>query len=131
MKEAIKVTLDIFDTVTSSVTPGMSEKEIANLILQQVEKKGVELSWDVSTCPSVFTGPETAGAHYGPTDRKTERGHIMNIDFGVKVHGYCSDLQRTWYFLRENEEDAPPQVKKAFETVRDAIQKAAQFLKKQ
>ena len=129
MKEAIDLTINIFDKVTAFLTPGVTEKDIANFILSETEKAGVEVSWDQATCPSVFTGPDTAGAHFGPTDRKTERGHIMNIDFGVKVNGFCSDLQRTWYFLREGETNAPAEVKKAFDTVRDSIQKAAQFLK--
>ena len=129
MKEAIKLTLDIFEKVTANVIPGISEKDIAQFILTEVETAGVEVAWDPATCPAVFTGPDTAGAHFGPTDRKTECGHIMNIDFGVKVNGFCSDLQRTWYFLRKGETDAPPEVKKAFTTVYDSIQKAAEFLK--
>jgi len=129
LKKAIQITVDIFDAVTKMLYPGLTEKEIAQFVLQQVEKKGVGLSWDSATCPSVFTGPDTAGAHYGPTDRKTEPGHIMNMDFGVEVDEYVSDLQRTWYFLRPGETDAPSEVKKAFYAVRDAITKAAEFLK--
>jgi len=129
MKDAIKITLKIFDRVTDYLKPGLSEQEIAQFMLAEVDRLGVGLSWDQTTCPSVFTGPDTAGAHFGPTERKTQSGHIMNIDFGVKVKGFCSDLQRTWYFLRKGEKDAPQEVKKAFNTVRDAIQKAAQFLK--
>ena len=129
MKEAIDLTLNIFDKVTDYLTVGVTEKDIAKFILAEVEKAGVVVSWDIATCPSVFTGPETAGAHFGPTDRKTERGHIMNIDFGVKINGFCSDLQRTWYFLKEGETDAPSEVHKAFATVRDSIQQAAKFLK--
>jgi Xaa-Pro aminopeptidase len=129
LKKAIQITMDIFDRVTAFLKPGMSEKQIAEFIKSEVEKAGVGLSWDPATCPSVFTGPDTAGAHYGPTDRKTERGHIMNIDFGVKVDDYVSDLQRTWYFLREGETIAPLEVQKAFYTVRDAITMASEFLK--
>jgi Xaa-Pro aminopeptidase len=53
----------------------------------------------------------------------------MNMDFGVRVDDYVSDLQRTWYFLREGETDAPDEVKRAFAAVRDAITKAAEFLR--
>lgn len=129
LKEASDLTIKIFDKVTQFLRPGLTEKEIAAFILNEVKIAGVEVSWDPATCPSVFTGPDTAGAHFGPTDRKTERGHIMNIDFGVKVNGYCSDLQRTWYFLKEDETDAPPEVQKGFETIRDSIQEAAKALK--
>jgi len=63
---------------------------------------------------AVFTGPDTAQAHYGPTGRTVEPGHILNMDFGVKVNGYCSDLQRTFYALAEGEREAPEDVKRGF-----------------
>lgn len=129
LKKAIQITIEIFQSVTKILKPGLTEKQIAEFILTEVERNDAGLSWDPATCPSVFTGPDTAGAHYGPTDRKTERGHIMNIDFGVKIDDYVSDLQRTWYFLREGEKEAPFAVNKAFHTVKDAITKAAEFLK--
>lgn len=129
IKAACSLTLEIFDGVTRFAKPGKTEKEIAEFMLNAVEEQGVGLSWDRATCPSVFTGPDTAGAHYGPTDRKIERGHIMNIDFGVKLNDYVSDLQRTWYFLRDGEQYAPAEVVKAFETVRNAIRLSADFLK--
>ena len=67
--------------------------------------KSSQPAWDQATCPAVFSGPETAGAHYTPTDRRVERGHVLNMDFGVKVNGYCSDLQRTFYILGEGEDE--------------------------
>jgi len=129
LKNAIGITIDIFDSVTEILKPGLTEKQIAQFMLDDVKKRGVGLSWDPEHCPSVFTGPDTAGAHFGPTDRLAEPGHIMNMDFGVKIDDYVSDLQRTWYFLREGETAAPAEVQKAFNTVRDAITKAAEFLK--
>ena len=129
LKKAVQITIEIFQSVTKILKPGLTEKQIAEFILTEVERNDAGLSWDPATCPSVFTGPDTAGAHYGPTDRKTERGHIMNIDFGVKIDDYVSDLQRTWYFLLEGEKEAPFAVNKAFHTVKDAITKAAEFLK--
>ena len=129
LKNAIKITLEIFNEVTRFLKPGLTEAQIAEFILNEVKTRGVEVSWDKATCPSVFSGPDTAGAHYGPTERTAERGHIMNIDFGVKINDYVSDLQRTWYFLKDGETDAPAEVKKGFYAVRDSIQKAAEFIK--
>ncbi len=129
LKNAIQMTVAIFDMVTQFATPGKSEQEIAQFMLSEVARRGYALAWDATHCPAVFTGPETAGAHYGPTDRKIEPGHVMNIDFGLKIDDYVSDLQRTWYFLRPGERQAPEAVQKAFATVRDAISRAAEFLK--
>jgi len=122
IKKAIKQTLDIFDRVVSFIAPGKTEIEIANFMIQEVEKRKLDFAWERGHCPAVFTGPETAEAHYKPTQRKVERGHILNMDFGVKVEDYCSDLQRTFYVLKEGESQAPPEVQKGFKTIVEAIE---------
>ncbi|MBN2184278.1 MAG: aminopeptidase P family protein [Candidatus Krumholzibacteriota bacterium] len=125
IKKNIDLTEMIFSKVSEYMKPGMTEKEVAAFILDQVAKEGVETSWEKEQCPSVFTGPESAGAHAGPTDRKIEKGHVLNIDFGTRSERYCSDLQRTWYFLRDSETKAPEEVIEPFNTIRDSIALAA------
>ncbi len=129
IQDAIAETLDIFDKVTNWVQVGYSEKQVADFIKAQVKERGLGLAWDEAHCPAVFTGPDTAGAHAGPTDRKIQPGHVMNIDFGVRKNEYVSDLQRTWYFLRDGESEAPKEVLDGFVTIRDSIRKAAEALK--
>ncbi|GMU95262.1 M24 family metallopeptidase [Ignavibacterium album] len=129
MKEAIDETLKIFDAVTKFIKPGLTEKDVAEYVKKLMREKGFQPAWDEETCPAVFTGPNPAGAHSGPTDRKIEKGHLVNMDFGIKYKGYCSDLQRTWYVLRDGETKAPAEVQKGFEVIRDAIQKVADAIK--
>ncbi len=129
MNYAVNETQKIFDQVTKFIKPGKTEKEIADFILNLVMEKGFELAWEEEHCPAVFTGPETQGAHSGPTNRKVERGHLVNIDFGIKHKGYCSDMQRTWYVLKSDEEKPPKEVQDGFNVIRDAIQKVADNLK--
>jgi Xaa-Pro aminopeptidase len=83
-----------------------------------------QIRWEPVTCPAVFTGPDTAEAHYGPTGRPIEPGHVVNMDFGVKVDGYCSDLQRTWYVMAKGERVPPPEVRHGFDTIVRAIEDA-------
>jgi len=122
IKKAIIHTQDIFSSVKDFILPGKTEREIADFMIGEVEKKELELAWDKAHCPAVFTGPETAGAHYKPTERKVERGHILNMDFGVKFEDYCSDLQRTFYVLEEGETQAPDDVRRGFDTIVEAIE---------
>lgn len=129
IQKAITAALDIFETVTGFIAPGKTEKQIAEFMIRDVEKRGLEFAWDRSHCPAVFTGPETAEAHYKPTDRRVERGHVLNMDFGVKVEDYCSDLQRTFYILEDGQSEAPPEVEKGFETIVRAIEMARKALK--
>ena len=129
IRAAVELAERIFERASKIMKPGLTEKDVASFILGEVDREGVETAWERELCPSVFTGPESAGAHAGPTDRRIEKGHILNIDFGVKVEGYVSDLQRTWYFLRDGETKAPAEVSRAFETIRDAIALAAERIR--
>ncbi len=129
MQKAISHTLDIFGMVKDFIRPGRTEKEIAAFMAQEALSRGLSFGWDPAHCPAVFTGPDTAGAHYQPTDRAVELGHVLNMDFGLKVEDYTSDLQRTFYVLEEGEEVEPPEVRKGFDTIVTAIEKARAALK--
>lgn len=126
IREACDVTVKIFEAVTPKLRPGLTEKQFAALIVEEMRSVGgLAPAWEADQCPAVFTGPDSAGAHAGPTDRPIEPGHVVNVDFGVRRDGYCSDLQRTWYVLRPGETDAPTEVKKGFETILRSIRDAA------
>lgn len=130
IRAACDVTVEIFDRLTPRLRPGLTEKQVAALILEEMARVGgLEPAWDAEHCPAVFTGPDSAGAHAGPTDRPIEPGHVVNVDFGVKKDGYCSDLQRTWYFLRPGETRAPAAVQKGFDTIVEAIRLGAEALR--
>lgn len=129
IKEAIKETLIIFDQVTNFIEPGKSEKDVAEFVKGICKEKGFDLAWDEEHCPAVFSGPDTAGAHSGPTNNKIQRGHVINMDFGIKLNGYCSDLQRTWYVLKENETEPPAEVIRGFNVIVDSIQKSFDAIK--
>jgi Xaa-Pro aminopeptidase len=128
VKNAIAQTLTMFDQVTGFIRPGRTEREIAGFLTGLVEKAGVELAWDPDHCPAVFTGPDTAGAHAGPTDREVKPGHVLNIDFGIRKEDYCSDLQRSWYIRRPGETEAPEAVRRGFQVIFDSISEAARKL---
>ncbi len=129
MQVSIKETIRIFDEVTQFIKPGKTEKEVADFVKGLVEERGFGLAWDEEHCPAVFTGPDSAGAHSGPTNRVIERGHILNMDFGLNINGYCSDLQRTWYILRENENVPPAEVLHGFNTILESVTLSAEALK--
>lgn len=129
MKEAINETLLIFDKVTEFLKPGVTEKQVAEYVKDIVRKKGFGFSWEEEYCPSVFTGPDTAGAHAGPTDKIIQPGHVINMDFGINYKGYCSDLQRTWYVLREGETKPPEEVMRGFNVIKESIELAADAVK--
>ncbi len=129
MQKAVDETLRIYDEATSFIRPGVTEREIAAFMLGLVKQRGFGLAWEEELCPSVFTGPDTAGAHSGPTDRVVKKGHLLNMDFGIKYKGYCSDLQRTWYIMQDNEDVPPESVQKGFDVLKNSIKVASDKLK--
>lgn len=124
IREAIRITEDIFQIVANFIKAGITEIEVAAFMKEKVNEAQVELAWEETLCPAVFTGPDTAEAHYAPTDRKILPGHVLNMDFGVRYNGYCSDLQRTFYILEKGESIAPQQVQKGFNVIVEAIESA-------
>jgi Xaa-Pro aminopeptidase len=129
IKQAIKITEQIFDDVTKFIKPGRTEVEIAQFIKKKVHQMDVEFGWEETVCPAVFTGPETAAAHYAPTERKVEPGHVMNMDFGVKFRSYCSDMQRTFYILENGRSSIPEDVERGFQVILDAVDSARKAIK--
>jgi Xaa-Pro aminopeptidase len=129
LKLACQKTLEIYDRVGTAIIPGMSEKELADWITREREKTGLAAAWEKSSCPAVFSGPQEIGAHSAPTGNILRPGHIFNIDFGVKVDKYCSDLQRTWYILRPGEKEAPSEVQKGFTALIESIRLSFSALK--
>ena len=129
IKSAIQVTENIYAEVSDFMQPGKREIDVANFILERVRDLGLETAWEESSCPAVFTGPDTAGAHADPTERVIQKGHVLNIDFGVKKDEYCSDIQRTWYFLRDDETSAPDAVMRGFNTIIESVQLAKEAIR--
>lgn len=127
IRKAVEVTERIFKDLTPKLRPGMSEIRIYDLFHEAMDRYGVGNAWDEDHNPSVDAGPNKAFGHSGPTENLTKEGHLLHFDFGVKWEGYCSDIQRMFFF--GSPKDVPQQVTAAFETVRDAIQAASRFIR--
>jgi Xaa-Pro aminopeptidase len=129
IERAIALTEEVFTKVGRFLAPGVTERGVADMVAAHVREHGLDLAWEAGTCPAVFTGPDTAGAHYSPTERAVERGHIVNMDFGVRHLDYCADLQRTFYVLREGETAAPSEVQRGFDTIVRAIEESRKAIR--
>jgi Xaa-Pro aminopeptidase len=129
MRQAIARTEEIFAMVSPFIRPGRTEQEIAAFMLAEVDRRGLQTAWDRATCPAVFSGPDTAEAHYSPTGRTVQPGHVLNMDFGVKINGYCSDMQRSFYVLQENETTPPALVRKAFDDIIASMEAALKVMR--
>jgi len=127
VRKAVEITEDIFKAAENFVKPGMTEIEIYNLFHMEMKKYSVTSAWNDDHNPAVDAGPTKRFGHAGPVDNKTKPGHLLHFDFGVRYNDYCSDLQRMFFFGKENE--VPEQIQTAFDTVRDAIIAASDFIR--
>ena len=129
IRKAVEITNEIFRKTFEHVRVGMTEKDMAAYMHAQMAEAGVGFAWLRESNPAVNSGPESPVGHSGPTDIKIEPGHILHWDFGVQYEGYCSDIQRVAYMLREGETNAPPEVQHGFGIVRRAIEEARAAMK--
>jgi Xaa-Pro aminopeptidase len=54
---------------------------------------------------------------------------LVHVDLGVELDGYCSDLQRTWYVLRNGESTPPDEIEKAFDALRTSLEAGFEALR--
>jgi Xaa-Pro aminopeptidase len=126
---ACEETADVFSQLDHRLRTGMTERQIARVMVEAMDAKGLEPAWESVQCPTVSAGPESSGAHAGSAGHALEPGDLMHVSFGMRYQGYCSDLQRTWYCLSPGETEPPEPVRRGFAAVRDAVHKAADFLR--
>ena len=128
VQKAVEITNEIFEKTFDFIEIGMTEIEVADHMHKLMNEYGVGFAWPKENNPAVNSGPNSPVGHNGPTDIKIERGHIIHFDFGVKYEGYCSDIQRVVYILREGETEAPLEVQRGFITIRTAIEKSRETM---
>lgn len=129
IRASVRTTERIWEATQAYLRPGLSEFEISNFMHEQLEERRIGSSWDWKYCPTVTAGPDSPRGHVGPTGTQTAAGQLVTIDFGVLEDEYCSDMQRTYYFLKPGETDAPATIHRHFAIVDRCIQDAAAFIK--
>lgn len=99
--KACNITDDCFEYLLNYIKIGMTEKQIASAIERFFRINGAdELAFNVI----VASGPNSSMPHAVPTERKIEFGDVITIDMGCKYNGYCSDMTRTIFVGKIDEE---------------------------
>lgn len=122
IQKAIDITLKIYDEVFEEIHAGMTEYQVGELFVKGMVKYGVThaVNKDLSM-PIVM---KERISHREPGMAVIEPGDFLIMDFGVDYNGYCSDISRTIYFLKEGETDAPERFKDIFDAAYNAISAA-------
>jgi Xaa-Pro aminopeptidase len=130
IRRAVALTEQVVGQLTPHIRPGLSERDLATFVHARFADLGTSPAWAAEGCPIVNSGPASDLGHTYPSETvRVEPGHLVHIDLGVRVDGYCSDLQRMWYVRRPGESAPPADVQRAFETVVRAIDAGAAALR--
>lgn len=92
MRDAAALGGRLFDQVLEHVVPGATEMEVAMALEYMARLEGAErMSFE-----TIVAGGERSALPHGraTTARLPRRGFVV-LDFGVVLHGYCSDMTRT------------------------------------
>ena len=92
MIQAQRIAEKALADILGEIRPGITEKEIAALLLYKMLHYGAE---DKSFDPIVVSGPNGSLPHGVPSEKPIQAGEFVTMDFGCKFGGYCSDMTRT------------------------------------
>ena len=118
---AEKITRELLRRVPGALRAGLTEEKLARQLQIWALELGAEgLAFD----PIVAFGTHTSRPHHRPTNRKLIRGHLVQIDVGAKVNGYCSDASEVFFTAK-----ATPLQKRIYAALREAQDASRKMLK--
>ncbi|MFC1565306.1 M24 family metallopeptidase [candidate division KSB1 bacterium] len=91
IEKASEITLKVFHEIIPLMEEGVTEKDIAAEITYRTLIDGGDGD---AFSPIVLFGLNTSLPHGTPGDRKLETGDLIQLDFGAKYNGYCTDFSR-------------------------------------
>ena len=121
---ALQAAIDLgdaaFEDVARRIEPGWTELEVAWEIEKHIREHGGD---GVSFDTLVGSGERGAMPHCFPTERTIKTGEGVVIDMGVSLNGYASDLTRTIFLGK-----ADDQFKRIYDIVLAAQQTATELV---
>lgn len=116
IRKAAVIADDAFKNLLTMVHAGMTEKQVARML----EDEMIRLGSERVAFPTISaSGPNGSLPHAIPSDRVIEEGDLLTLDFGARVNGYVSDMTRTIGFGKIS-----PELRELYERVKTAQQMA-------
>ena len=115
MRRANELTKQAIVRVSEELEAGVTDRDLGRLIRTAQERLGLRGVWVLP-----LLGEGAAFPHGSPDGTRLARGDTILVDTGGSLHGYQSDITRTWVF------DAAPsdEVARGWRSVRDAQRRA-------
>lgn len=100
IKAASEIGDKAFTYILKQIEEGTTEKELARKLELFIMNHDAELSF-----PSIVAfGANAAIPHHQTSDLRLTTNDLILLDFGVKIDSYCSDMTRTVFFGKANDE---------------------------
>lgn len=95
MRRAAAVTADAFIDAMQRTSAGLGEWQIAARMAYTMGFRGGP-SARLAFPMVVASGPRACTLHYTENAALLQKHHMLMVDAGVELHGYCSDVSRSW-----------------------------------
>ncbi len=129
IRRVTQITQQVYADLFAASVRGMSEKQIHVLAGELIAQHGCDFGWERVNDPIVNAGPNSSIGHGIPGDLTVEPGQLLHIDMGLRLDGYCSDLQRMAYVRRDSDDAVPTEVTRAWRACWDALEAGRAALK--
>ncbi len=124
IRRAIRITERAIEDTISRLENGFNEQIIAGLLESRARELGAE-GFAFSTIVAIESN--TSKPHHIPSSTMFRGGEPIIIDFGVRIHGYVSDITRT--ILPSNLQKEYENMREYANIVSDAIDDSILYLK--
>ncbi|KAG0228150.1 hypothetical protein BGW42_002357 [Actinomortierella wolfii] len=111
-----QATVRVIQTVRGEIKLGMRESQVQALVTRAYRPSGLTYEHGESL---VLFGANAALPHGSGNDTVLEKGMMVLIDSGAKLHGYTSDITRTFWIPHGKNQDEE-ELDKVWQLVKDA-----------
>ncbi|KAH7048930.1 Creatinase/aminopeptidase, partial [Linnemannia elongata] len=121
-----QTSVNVIRAVKDQIHVGVRESEVQAMMTQAYKESG--LSYEDGGSLVLF-GKDAALPHGSGNDTKLEKGMMVLIDTGARLHGYLSDITRTFWIRRGHSKEMNEELDKVWETVKSAQTAALEAVK--
>lgn len=114
IRHTVDQALSVFEAARTFIRSGVSGSDIQRFFQDHAHRLKADYAWDQSGNPYCSIGTRSSYLCVNPpADVFAQPGDLINVDFGLRIAGYASDNQRSYYVLQPQETSAavtPPAV---------------------
>lgn len=93
MRQAATTSAHAIEQCMRACRPGLREYQLQSLFEYKCRWRGAQRN---AYPPVVACGPDATTIHYARNDKVLQDGQLLLMDAGCELHGYSSDITRTW-----------------------------------